>query len=387
MAVITAAIDDDAQKAKGDGEYLTRRRYMRAATEYLLSKGITAVGDMGDVTFGLGASVKSERQIYSDIFDLYPTVVDGEPFVRIAAAVPLSSVERLTKALSEKRTRRVSDALRIGSVKGFIDGSLGSRTALFSSPYLDSSVDGGEAGMRIEPLELVRQKVLLASKNNLQVIVHAIGDRAVDDVLSIYEEAVLDAEMGAPVGGSGDVPPAHRIEHVQHVTRPAERTAERIARVGAIASVQPLHLVYDRENAESALGVDTASSSSYMFRTMLDRGVRLAFGSDWPVVDADPLKAIHAARFRRGYDADTKEAWLPEQGMSAFESLLAYTRDAAASIEWSDQIGSIEPGKLADFVVWSHDFVSRWDAAGELDSKAPPHVFLSGACVYGCRAQ
>ena len=360
----------------------TRRRYLRAATAYLLSKGITAVGDMGDVTFGLGESSKTERQIYKDIFGLLPSAAN-EIFVRVSAAVPLSSTEKFAAFLRAEGARRnVTEALRIGSVKGFIDGSLGSRTALFSSPYLDAPAGGAdEAGMRIEPLEAVRRKALLAAGQNMQVIVHAIGDRGIDDVLSIYEEAA------AAAGGAAEGAPVHRIEHVQHMARPAADTAARIAAVGAIASVQPLHLVYDRENAEAALGEEAASASSYLFRTMLDAGVRLAFGSDWPVVDADPIRAIHAARFRRAVGAAEGDAWLPEEAVSAAESLLAYTRGAAASIGWSDEIGSLEPGKLADFVVWSEDFVSRWDGGGGPGAEALPralHVFVGGSCVYGC---
>lgn len=238
---------------------------------------------------GLGNSALADTA-YDDIENLYAGV-NWDRYVRIGAAVPLSTWERL---LSFMTTFKNTDRVKIGSVKTFIDGSLGSQTALFHKPYGPNNDDGKEddadrwRGLRINDLTQISENITMAHLNGLQSIVHAIGDRAIDDIISIYQST---ATAGPSTTGNKNMNPVlrHRIEHVQHVRHPTG-TARRIALADVIGSVQPLQIAYDQKIAEAVLGESRATLSSYRLRKLRDYGVKLAFGSDWPVVD--PVRCV-----------------------------------------------------------------------------------------------
>jgi hypothetical protein len=180
-----------------------------------------------------------------------------------------------------------------------------------------------------------------ADKAGIQLCTHAIGDRAVSAILDIYERI------------GGDHPAAHRfrVEHAQHV-RPED--FGRFGKLGIVASMQPYHAIDDGRWAEKRIGHERARSS-YAWRTMLNAGAVLAFGSDWPVAPLDPLLGIYAAVTRATLDGKNPAGWFPEQRLTVEEALRAYTRGSAyAAFEEKDK-GTISPGKLADVVVLSED--------------------------------
>lgn len=354
--------------AIGADDLERRRAWRDAATAYLHSVGVTAAHDMGDGV----SSEESVDVIWTDATVLHAedeSKRDAGTFVRVAAAVPLTLAERLAAHVATHGSL-VSDKLRLGSVKAFADGSLGSRTALFHAPY---KIDGKETdnhGMRVVPLAQLTNAALGAAALGLQLIIHAIGDAAIDDVVGIYARAE-GSEDGGRLG--------HRIEHVQHVTLPAAETANRIAAVNATAAVQPLQLLFDREVAEDVLGEEVASASSYTFARMQDAGVRLAFGSDWPVVDADPMQAIYAAVHRRA--PSVSRAWLADEALDVESCWRAHTIQAARAMRWDDDIGSLVENKLADFVTLPANAMDAIRAGEPVEILS---TFVGGVCVYGC---
>ena len=384
-----------------------RSQYIQSAFDYLLSLGITSVHDMGDIASGLGSTAADT--IYNDIDILYTSHWDR--YVRIKAAVPLSTWERLL-TFKESFPEDI-DHVKIGSVKTFIDGSLGSKTALFHEPYYSTSNDSDEdnRGLRLNDLSQIRANITKAHMNGFQSIVHAIGDHAIDDIIAIYEHT-------ASVGSVSSVPSIspmaadnrssssehnvnyngvlrHRIEHVQHMSQPAKEIARQIAAAEVIASVQPLQIAYDQNVAERVLGVERATQSSYRLRTLRENGVRLAFGSDWPVVDADPIEAIFVAIERRKHGGSIT-SWLPEESLEILYALEAYTIDAAHGLHWEHDIGSLEVGKLADFAVVDMDIMMELSSLRRFLNRKQqrksslPKVlktFVGGKCMYGCTAQ
>jgi predicted amidohydrolase YtcJ len=180
-----------------------------------------------------------------------------------------------------------------------------------------------------------------ADKAGIQICTHAIGDRATSAILNIYERL------------GGDHPAVHRfrVEHAQHVRR---EDFARFGELGVVASMQPYHAIDDGRWAEKRIGHERARTS-YAWRSMLDAGAVLAFGSDWPVAPLDPLSGIDAAVTRATLDGRNPGGWFPEQRLTVEEALRAYTQGCAyAAFEEKDK-GTISPGKFADLVVLSED--------------------------------
>ena len=238
------------------------------------------------------------------------------------------------------RTGFGNEWLRVGGVKMFTDGALGSRTAAMLAPYED---EPHNLGITVTLKEEMRELVGKASRAGLSVAIHAIGDRANRDVLDVLEESRQRGEgMGL----------RHRIEHVQ-LLHPAD--IPRLAKLGIIASMQPIHATSDMEMVSRHWGEDRARGA-YAWRSLLDAGTVLAFGSDCPVETLDPLAGIHAAVTRRRADGSPgPEGWHPEQRITVEEAVQAYTLDAAYASGEERKKGSIAPGKLADLVVLSQD--------------------------------
>src|SRR5579875_3080892 len=276
-----------------------------------------------------------------DVFRVYQSMLhDGELHVRISGHQPLPAWQRLANVgiLADFGNAY----LHIGGVKGFADGSLGSTTALMFAPYLDAPNTSGITSAELSNPEQMWRNLEGADAAGLQIATHAIGDKANDIVLGFYER--LEREHGARDRRL-------RIEHTQHLL-PAD--IPRFGRDHVIASMQPYHCIDDGRWAEKRIGPERAKTT-YAFRSLLDSGATLAFGSDWPVAPMSPLMGIYAAVTRRTLDGKHPDGWVPQQKITVEEAVRAYTMGSAyASFE--DKIkGSLEPGKLADLIVLSDD--------------------------------
>ena len=227
----------------------------------------------------------------------------------------------------------------IGGVKGYMDGSLGSRTALFYQPYAD---DPQTTGVLRTPEDSLRTWIGAADSAGLQVAVHAIGERGNGLLLDIYDSL-------ARAHGPRDR--RFRVEHAQHL-RPAD--VARFGRGGIIASMQPAHLIDDANWAAKRLGPERIGHS-YLFRSLLAGGATLAFGSDWSVAPMDPILGIYAAVTRRSGDGKNPGGWVPEQKISVEEALRAYTTGGAYAVFAEGRRGQLKPGYLADLVLLDRD--------------------------------
>lgn len=334
-----------------------------AATRHLLSKGITSVGDLGRYPF-LSADPDATWRDLEQIYE--PAVAAGQLPVRIMAYVPLRTWQRAAFKLETAGRSARGGRLHLGGVKEFADGSLGSRTALMWEPYSD---DSSTAGIRSAPHDELAANSRAAAQAGLQVAVHAIGDRAVDEVLEVYEG--LSAPTLGPRGCT------HRIEHVQHISGP--EAAEKLAKLGVWAVGNPQHLLSDVGMLTPRLGDARAGPGrAFAFSTLSKAGARLSFGSDWPVVEVGPLEAIYAAAFRRAPGSEGS-GWAAAEKLHVLQALQAHTLDAARTLCLDHLVGSIRSGLRADFVV-----LDKHPAA--MEKEAMPQVvatWVDGQCAYG----
>ena len=299
-----------------------RLKTAEAALRLAAENGITSTHDMA---YGTGN------------FTVYRQLIDaGKLTCRVFLYVPISNVDAFSR-LSLK-TPFGNDFLKIGGLKGFVDGSLGSSTALFFEPYTDDPKGLGLFHPDMIPEGIMEQRIRAADAAGLQVAVHAIGDRANAVLLDIFEKVITQ---------NGPRDRRWRIEHVQHL-RPEDM--ERMARLRIIASVQPYHAIDDGRWAEQKIGPERCRTT-YAFRSLLDKGVRLAAGSDWTVAPLDPLAGIYAAVTRRTTDGKHPGGWYPEQKISLEQALRAYTTDGAYAEFAELSKGTIKEGFLADLVV------------------------------------
>ena len=266
----------------------------------------------------------------------------GELIIRVNSRLPLTTWEA---AKTSRKERPQDEWLRIGGVKGFADGSLGSTTALFFEPYRDDPKTSGVYAAEAIPLSKMEERVAAADAAGLQVEIHAIGDRANAEILDLFERV-------AKRNGSKDR--RFRIEHAQHLRA---GDIPRFAKLGILASMQPYHAIDDGRWAEKRIGYERCKTT-YPFRSLLDSGARLAFGSDWDVAPISPILGISAAVTRRTLDGKNPRGWVPEQKISVGEAIRAYTQAAAWAAFEEKEKGTLAPGKLADFVVLSGDPLS-----------------------------
>jgi predicted amidohydrolase YtcJ len=232
--------------------------------------------------------------------------------------------------------------LRIGNLKSFADGSLGSETAWMTAPYADDPRNHGLASGDLEDPAAMYGFIQGADKAGLQVSVHAIGDRAIHEVLDLMERVEKE---------NGPADRRFRIEHLQHIAR---ADVARLAPLGVIASMQPYHAIDDGRFAEKRIGAERLQLS-YAWRSLLDSGAVLAFGSDWSVAPLDPIMGIYAATTRRTLDGRNPQGWVPSQRITVAEAVHAYTVGSAFAEHQETVKGSLEAGKLADLVVLSGD--------------------------------
>ena len=318
---------------------------IRAAQNYANAAGVTSVQDMSAAP---------------EIFRAYQSMLhSGNLHVRVSGHQPLSSWQRLSSF--GMGADFGGEYLHMGGLKAFADGSLGSTTALFFKPYLDSPGTSGIASADLSNPEKMWANVRDADAAGLQIAIHAIGDKANNTVLGFYER--LGHEHGMRDRRL-------RIEHAQHLQA---SDIPRFAKLQVIASMQPYHCIDDGRWAEKRIGPERAKTT-YAFRSLLDSGATLAFGSDWDVAPMKPLLGIYAATTRRTLDGKRPEGWVPEQKISAQEAVRAYTMGSAYASFDEKQKGSIEPGKLADLIVLSDDIFAI-DPAKIADTKVQIVIF------------
>ncbi|WP_099035291.1 amidohydrolase [Lacimicrobium alkaliphilum] len=301
---------------------------LQAASEHVASYGITSVHDMGD-----WQSMRSLRT-YQRAHE------KGQLRTRIYAVEPLETWQKVANYVAEHG--RGDEWLKVGGVKGFMDGSLGSHTAAFYEPYTDTPDD---SGFFINPPEQMEEWITAADRAGLQLMVHAIGDRAIGRLLDIY--AGIEEVQGG-------VDRRWRIEHAQHIE---PEDIIRFSELDVIASMQPYHAIDDGRWAERVIGAERAQTT-YAFRALLDSNTQLAFGSDWFVAPVSPIMGIYAAVTRRTLDDNNPQGWVPEQKISLEQALIAYTRGAAYASAEEKIKGSLAPGKLADLVILDQDLFS-----------------------------
>jgi len=304
-----------------------------AAFQRAWEVGITTVHDMDDlVAFEAFQRLRAEGRLGLRVVKYLPLEAAG-----LALALGLQAGFG-------------DDWLRIGGIKVFADGALGPRTAAMLEPYEGEPDNLGILTIEPEALEDLARR---ATAGGLPLAIHAIGDRANRMVLDVLERVRTTAE-GDP--GRGDSPSRphgllHRIEHVQ-LLHPDD--VGRLAALGVIASMQPIHATQDAPMADRYWGARCATA--YAWRSLLDAGTVLAFGSDCPVEDLNPFLGIHAAVTRvrpDGYGGP--EGWYPAQRVSVEEAVRAYTWGAAYAAGMEDRLGSLSPGRWADLVVLDRD--------------------------------
>jgi len=315
---------------------LQMEQAVAAAEKYAAENGVTSIQDM----WGGGvppATVAKELRIYQAFLQ------GGLLQLRISQHQPLPEWQKLAQIGVQADFGNTF--LHIGGLKGFADGSLGSHTAWLREPYLDvppGPNSNGIAGPELLKPEQMYADISGADKAGLQIAIHAIGDRANQAILDFYQRVEQD---------NGPRDRRLRIEHAQIL---APQDIPRFAQLHVIASMQPLHLADDGRWTEFRIGPDRLKTA-FAFKSLLDAGVVLAFGSDWPVAPMKPLRGIYAAVTRRTRDGKHPDGWTPEQKISVAQAVHAYTMGSAYA-EFEDDIkGSIENNKLADIVVLDTD--------------------------------
>lgn len=322
----TGILKDNAiplvQRAIPEPDAATLDRALDGAMRYVAARGVTAVHHMGSwADLAVFERAHRERRVGT----------------RLYAAVPLDTWERLRDVVAEHG--RGDAWLHIGALKGFVDGSLGSHTAAMLEPFTDAPAD---RGLLVNTQEDLERWTGGADAAGLHVLVHAIGDRAIRLQLDIFERVTR---------ANGPRDRRFRIEHAQHVA-PAD--LPRFAALDVVASMQPYHAIDDGRWAEAVIGAERARTT-YPFRALRDSGARLAFGSDWFVAPPTPLEGIYAAVTRRTLDGAHPGGWIPEQTIGVEDALRAYTIGAAYAAFDETRTGSLQRGKLADFVLLDRD--------------------------------
>lgn len=294
----------------------------QAASDHAASLGVTSVQDM---------SAGTDVGVYQELMR------QGKLKTRIYGCSPLSDFKRWQN--TGVRFAFGDAMLRVGCLKGYSDGSLGSTTAWFFEPYLDAP---SSTGLASDEIAKTPDNALAADKAGLQIRIHAIGDKANATILDIFDKTTQ---------ANGQKDRRFTIEHAQHLRQ------EDIKRFGAqkvVASMQPFHIIDDGRWAWKRLD-EKRLKGTYAFRSLLDSGGILAFGSDSPVAPLNPLLGVYAAVTRRTLDDKNPNGWIPEQKISVEETVRAFTWGSAYAEFQENEKGTISPGRLADFVMVSDD--------------------------------
>ena len=300
-------------------------RALKAAMDYVAERGVTSVHNMG--TWG-------DLEVFKRAHK------NKELKTRIYAAVPLYSWKKLAEEV--KKNGRGDDYLKIGGLKGFVDGSLGSHTAAFKQAFSDTPAD---SGFMVTSADELYNAISPADSAGLQLLIHAIGDKAISELLGIFERVEKE---------NGKKDRRFRIEHFQHI---APSDFSRIGPLNIIASVQPYHAIDDGRWAEKVIGPERIKTT-YAFKALLENKAVLAFGSDWFVAPPTPLEGIYAAVTRRTIDGKTPGGWVPEQKITVEQALRGYTSGSAYASFDEKKKGILKKGNLADLVILDNDITT-----------------------------
>ncbi|MFT4925345.1 MAG: putative amidohydrolase YtcJ [Phenylobacterium sp.] len=301
-----------------------RQSALDIATQHLLSLGLTSVHDAG---------------IGGDVYQLYQQNVKNNRLELRIYAMLASTEPQLLALLQQGRFKDDKDMLSMRSVKLSVDGALGSRGAALLSPYSDRAEQQGLMLASTAQLDLLFEQVL---KHQFQLNVHAIGDKGNRVVLDYFEKSFKEI---------GDQGLRHRIEHAQVV---ALADIPRFKTLNILPSMQPTHATSDMNMAQDRVGKERLKGA-YAWQKFLQQGSRIASGSDFPVELANPFYGIHAAVTRQNRQNQPVGGWVPEEAMTVAQALTSFTLDAAYAAHQDNIIGSLEPGKWADFIMIDQD--------------------------------
>src|SRR5438445_9127764 len=320
------------------------------ALAHAASLGVTATGHMSASWEDLASYRRLEKV--------------GRMTLRVALYLPLEHWREVADTVRRSGQGGGDDWVRIGGLKGYADGSAGSRTAYFFEPYADSA---GYSGLMQNAEPDLRSWVGNGDSAGLQVTVHAIGDRANAIILDIYDSV-------AKAHGARDR--RFRVEHAQHL-RPQD--IPRFGRLGVIASMQPYHAIDDGRWVEGRIG-PVRVKTTYAFRTLLDTGAKLGFGSDWTVAPLDPILGVYAAVTRRTLDGKHPNGWVPGRKITVRAALRAYTEGNAYATFNEGKWGTLAPGYYADLVVVDRNLFTV--APDSLDRARVSYTIVGGKVVY-----
>jgi len=318
------------------------------ALAHAASLGVTATAHMSASWEDLASYRRLERA--------------GRLTLRVAVYLPLESWRTVADTVG--RLGPGDDWVKIGGLKGYMDGSAGSRTAYFFQPYSDSA---GYSGLLQHPEADMRQWIGAADAAGLQIAVHAIGDRANAILLAIYDSV-------ARAHGPRDR--RFRVEHAQHL-RPEDISL--FGKLGVIPSMQPYHAIDDGRWVQQRIGPERIKTT-YAFRTLLDTGAKLAFGSDWTVAPLDPILGVYAAVTRRTLDGKNPGGWVPQQKITVAEALRAYTVGSAYATFDEAKRGVLAPGYDADVVVIDRNLFTL--PPDSLDRARVRYTIVGGKVVF-----
>ena len=318
------------------------------ALAHAASLGVTATAHMSASWEDLASYRRLERA--------------GRLTLRVAVYLPLESWRTVADTVG--RLGPGDDWVKIGGLKGYMDGSAGSRTAYFFQPYSDSA---GYSGLLQHPEADMRQWIGAADAAGLQIAVHAIGDRANAILLAIYDSV-------ARAHGPRDR--RFRVEHAQHL-RPEDIPL--FGKLGVIPSMQPYHAIDDGRWVQQRIGPERIKTT-YAFRTLLDTGAKLAFGSDWTVAPLDPILGVYAAVTRRTLDGKNPGGWVPQQKITVAEALRAYTVGSAYATFDEAKRGVLAPGYDADVVVIDRNLFTL--PPDSLDRARVRYTIVGGKVVF-----
>ncbi|RLE05338.1 MAG: amidohydrolase [Candidatus Aminicenantes bacterium] len=349
QGLISRAYARDQAKKSPEERIRELEKIALLAAEECVAKGVTCVHDPG-VSF--------------ETIDLYKRLIDeGRLKIRLYVMINESN-DRLAQRIDEYRLEGYGQYhLTVRAIKRFMDGALGAHGAWLLEPYTDLPTS---TGFNTTPLETIRQTALLAIENDWQLCIHAIGDRANREVLNIYEEVFKTHPEKKDL--------RWRIEHAQHL-HPED--IPRFAQLGVIASMQGIHCTSDGPWVTKRLGAKRAAEGAYVWRKLLDSGALICNGTDAPVEDVDPIKCFYASVTRR---LDDGSFFYPDQAMTREEALRSYTLNGALASFQEKILGSITPGKLADFVVLSQNILTCPD--DQILQTKVLMTFIGGKLVY-----
>jgi hypothetical protein len=312
--------------------------------------GVTSLQNAGSADFKAYEKLQKEDQLTS----------------RIDIGKPLSGDTADLRRFSDlaKKYPREGNWIRFGYLKAFIDGSMGSGTALMFEPFNDNPASSGLAMMSYDEFE---NAIITADKLGFQIGVHAIGDKGNNWLLNAFEKAV-------EVNGRRDS--RHRDEHTQTVQK---SDIPRFAQIGVIPSMQPTHCISDKKFYEKRVGIERCKGA-YAWRSLIDAGSMLAFGTDYQVEPLNPMEGLYASVTRKERRGEEGEGWFPEQKLSMEEAIKYYTLGSAYAQFMDDRKGMIKTGYLADIVIVDKDLLTIPET--EIMKTKVDYTIVGGKVVY-----